>query len=488
MANKTLWENTSAFPLNKTFLSRILALTVDRILAWVSVSSIKILGSKKFPMYGGDEVFWFDTDVVLDWSNIDTGSEETSTWYYVYICDDGSDTPVYKISKSATAPNGYTAGTSTQIGKFYNDASGDINADSVIDIIDIYEQTRTIGRSPVHYERDQKWMKKSGDNDVLQSPNKLSVNIGNKGYALLAQTELDLSLEATWDTITPTDYTVAATRAGKDFYVYACQPGSGTVPVFKVSANSTVPSGYTADNSRKVAGIHCLCINVGTIAGHTLTGYLQGDILPASVWDLQHRPVASPEGMVYSEALNKWVDIYLTSGIGSNTASVYGATISDSRNWMDFVDDGHAVLKRLPHDHEFQAIAAGSNEETNISGSADPGTTGGHSDTAARRMISNIGCEDCCGAMWQWLLDQSWRCDGADLAAVQTWAWQDLADAKGSLYKQGTYGDVKLLAGGNWTYAATCGSRCRHAINYRWHTGSSVGARLLSEPLKTTLS
>jgi hypothetical protein len=180
--------------------------------------------------------------------------------------------------------------------------------------------------------------------------------------------------------------------------------------------------------------------------------------------------------MVYDSGINKWVDIYLISGTGVSTTSVKGGTISDIRDWMDFVDDVHAVKKRLLTDEEFQSIAAGSNEETNISGSADPATTGGHVDTASRRMISNIGCEDCAGVMWQWLLDQSYRADGT------TWAWYDLPGAKGSIYRQGTYGDVKLLAGGNWYSAAYAGSRARYAHHYRWITITIIGGRCLAEP------
>jgi len=218
---------------------------------------------------------------------------------------------------------------------------------------------------------------------------------------LTAQAEIDLSSSANWDSVSP-DYRTAANRAGKDFYIYACVPGSGSSPKIILSANSTTPSGYTSSNSRKIGGFHGLCVAVGTISGHTLTGFVAGDVLPASIWDLNFKPkFANPEGMVYSDGINKWVDIYLASGTGSSTTSVYGGTISDTRNWMDFVDDGAAVKKRMLDDGEFQAVAAGSNEGTNITGSADPGTSGGHSDTASRRMISNIGCEDCAGVEWQ---------------------------------------------------------------------------------------
>lgn len=352
-----------------------------------------------------------------------------------------------------------------------------------------------IASLPAHYERDIRWAQKSGARTVLQSPNRLTVNIGTQGYKLDTLTELDLNTAASWDSIA-INYTVAASRAGKDFYVYACQAADGPTPKLLLSANSTVPADYTADNSRKIGGFHCLCVAAGTITGHALTGYLAGDILPASVWDLKHRPVSNPEGMVFSENANIWVDIYLQSGTGATTASLFGATITDIRNWMDFVDDGGAVKKQMLTDYEFQLIAAGSNEEKNIQGSVDPGTAGGHVDTVGRRMVSSIGCEDCCGVMYQWLNEQSYRYDGGshthneNTAAAYTqnattgatdplpaWAWYDLPGAKGSLYMQGSNGDVKLLAGANWLHGASSGSRSRSAYSYRWNASSDIGCR-----------
>jgi hypothetical protein len=340
-----------------------------------------------------------------------------------------------------------------------------------------------LAQLPAHYEHDQAWAIKgyanAADRYTLLSPNVMTVNINGLGYVLGSQTEISLATAANWDTTTPTDYTVAANRAGKDFYVYACQPASGITPVILLSASSTFPAGYDADTSRKIAGFHCLCVAAGTIAGHALTGFAQGDILPQSIWNLKHRPASTNlEGMVYSSGLNKWIDIYLTSGTGSNTASVNGGTISDSRNWMTFVDDYAAVGKRMLTDFEFQCAAAGSNEETNINGSADPVTTTGHSDSAGRRMISNIGCEDCCGVVWQWLLDQSYRNDDT---YSSTWEYYDLPGAKGSLYRQGDTGDVKLRAGGAWFGGSNCGSRARDACSYRWNTNSNLGGRGCAE-------
>jgi len=319
------------------------------------------------------------------------------------------------------------------------------------------------------------------------------IKIGTQWFFL--ENDLDLIVYTILDT--------GSISNGKDYYVYACN-NSGTL-VFRVSLASTFPAGFSAETSRKIGGFHTLCANVGTISGHPLSGFVAKDILPASVWDLKHRPVSEPAGMVYVDSIDKWVDIYLPSGTGVNTKSVFGGVISDSRNWMDFVDDGGAVKKRLLMDMEFQLAASGSNEGTNINGGGDPITTGGHSDTAGRRMISNYGIEDMCGAMWQWLLDQSYRFDGATNhthqvsipGAPQTvtsgnpsndvapaFSYKDQTGGKGQLKTQGTYGDVKLKAGGGWVNATECGSRGRLVYYYRWSTASAIGGRFCSEGKK----
>ena len=417
---------------------------------------------------------------------------------------------------------------------------------------------------PNNYSRDIRWALKepyttTANRYIIQTPNRVSVDINGINYFIETLTDINLSVEATWDSV-DTDYRVAATRAGKDFYIYACVPASGDAPDIILSVNSTVPTGYTADNSRKIGGFHCLCVAIGTIASHTLTGFVAGDVLPASIWDLRHRAVSENEGMVYDEKSQVWVDIYLASGTGASTVSVNGGTISDTRNWMDFVDDGGAVGKRMLTDIEFQLIATGVREEVQIWNMTVPGTTGWHiayffltvtgtpdpnnwtaediltgttssytctivekitdttylcknishaiGFTAAEtltasgtgtgtatysswaadsrgRIISNIGCEDCCGVLYQWLNEQSYRLDGADFAAAKVWAWHDLSGDKGSLYRQADYGDVKLLAGGHWNDATNCGSRCRHAYCYRWDAYSNVGARFGAEPRKS---
>jgi hypothetical protein len=520
-------------------------------------------------------------------------------------------------------------------------------------------------------------------------------------------------------------------EAGKNYYVYVCEDGE-----IVVSLNSTFPAGYSADNSRKIGGFHSLCCAIGVIASHPGSGFAAGAIIPTSVWCLNHRTRGKQEGTVWDDKAKVWSPIYMISNTGPNTESAYGATISDTRNWMDMGDDLAAVGWRHPGDEEFASLAEGSNQKTNIYGSLDPVTNGkcviylsktgtwaagapasawinrsayvppvgavneaqeykitisiGHGsdpnfftyqqcnpagvlgaasdpiqitgaaqaladgllitfpaavgwvtgetatfvvmnglvDSNNRRMTSYIFVEGACGLLWQWLRDQSYRFDrgtvayvaggqtttlyhaaapggnpiyvkfgldgtpylccnlatvaadvvltfgtnyklvvkhdadaatgglplyfdydatlpyrflvnntilgkncyalsndpnyllpikhdanaatngvavnyddGADnkleyispgaanatmdLAMTHTepaWGYVDMGGNKGSLYLQGSYGDIKLLAGGDWNDGTLCGSRCRLASSSRWSTTAALGARGCAEP------
>lgn len=329
-----------------------------------------------------------------------------------------------------------------------------------------------IASLPACYERSTMW---SAAKNVITVPDYITVNIGNNGYVKTGASTINVNTASNWDNST---YATSANRAGKDFYIYACQ-ASGTVPKFVLSANSTVPTGYTATNSRKIGGFHCECADVGTIDGHPLSGYIAGDILPRSIWDLKHRPVSSPEGMVWCDGV--WVDIYLAGWDGSKLVSQYKAVIQDgysTKKWHGelFNEEFHKIKKRLLWRDEFAAYAKGSNEKTNIADSADPNTTGGHKDTANRRMISNYGLEDCCGVLWQWTNDISMRgtvTNGTDsdyASGGKYWlngyGWDSSnrignSDIDGDKTKYGNeYGLlVRLLAGGDWCDGSACGSR-----------------------------
>ena len=65
------------------------------------------------------------------------------------------------------------------------------------------------------------------DKLILVPPENLALDIGGTVYRLSAAIEIDVSDSAAWDSVNP-DYTLTGNRAGKDFYVYACIPSSGT--------------------------------------------------------------------------------------------------------------------------------------------------------------------------------------------------------------------------------------------------------------------
>ena len=204
--------------------------------------------------------------------------------------------------------------------------------------------------------------------------------------------------------------------------------------------------------------------NVGTVA-HPLSGFVASDILPESVWCLTFHPsCASYDGMVYDRDCDIAVDIYLQSGKGKATKSAFGAPLIESRLQWNHQEDMRAVGKRLLKDHEFTSIASGSNERTSIEGGSTPNTTGGHVDTTGRRMISFIGCEECCGYRTQWLDELCGAQDGSS----DEWRIDD---------GQGNFGQQRgiticLVAGGGWSYTNVCGSRFRSAIWKRSDTGN----------------
>lgn len=264
--------------------------------------------------------------------------------------------------------------------------------------------------------------------------------------------------------------------AGKNYYIYLVPSGTGCKLI--VSLNASYPSGYTATNSRKIGWFHTLCVAAGTISGHLASGYSAGDIIPNSVACLSFRPKCDPSGMAYIDIIDSWVDIYLQSGTGANTASVYGGTITDTRYYGNHCRDMAKVGKTLPSSNDFSIFAFGSNEKTNISGSADPVTTGGHKDTNNRRMISQYFIEDCCGALWQWLNDEG-PCGGSN------WTDITLDDNASSSW----YGSLfVLLAGGYWDGGAHCGSGCRVGSNWRSALDGISSARGLSRNLAKSIA
>lgn len=342
--------------------------------------------------------------------------------------------------------------------------------------------------SPVHYSRSSNF-ETSGQTSI-KLPSYLSLMVNDHYFRNDVEVTVDISDTANWDS-TETDYTVADNRAGKDFYIYAVDDKVTKSVHVVLSANSTVPTGYTESSSRKIGGFHCLCADVGTPTwcnpatlkdeAHWLSDYVKGDILPYSVWDLLHRAESSNEGMVFSPETHMWYDIYLSSWDGSKLVSVFGGTTADGASSKPFHGEMFAecagqINKELISRDEFIVVAKGSNERTAIHGSADAGTTGGHLDTANRRMISNIGLEDCCGFLWQWC-KQSGGANGSN-------GWNNSvydSAVDGNATYGNSYGSYyRALVGGSWADSSSCGSRCVAVHSVSAVVSASGGGRLSS--------
>ncbi len=345
----------------------------------------------------------------------------------------------------------------------------------------------------------------------------MQLKIGSNVYQDLDGATLDLNSSGTYASdSSESALATPANRAGVDLYVYAVAGTSGLA--FCVSANSTAPSGTfagvtcTENNTRKLGGFHGLCVAVGTISGHELSGYLAGDILPRSVWDAhKHRPESNPEGMVYA-GNGLWVDIYLASTVNDELVSEYntypqsGGTATAYPNsptpyyhWYNFVDRFAEVNKRLPVQSEFMRFALGSNEEVNIADASFSGkTTGGNrtydgyhtaynpNTVPQRRMISNFGVEDCTGALWQWINETGHT--GADASyVVQDTALDSPLENSNSLDYQDGLGrgegyqvPVRGVVGGRWDDGSECGSR---GVNWNYSPlalSTILGARGVS--------
>ncbi|MGO3406745.1 phage tail-collar fiber domain-containing protein [Marinomonas sp.] len=252
---------------------------------------------------------------------------------------------------------------------------------------------------------------------------------------------------------------------GTDYAIYATPDG------LVVSANFTVPDGYTALTSRRIGGFH----------------HQNGEINEYSIYDLRYKPgVRDPRGMVRSP-LGIWGDIYLlnTSPDLLGT-SAYNATIADgssppkiptiwggdgSAQYDDFSQyTASRVLaafgKRLPDSHEFEQLAFGSTAGYTVG--SDPVTT--KFDASAKSMI---GCEQVSGHMWQW---GSERWDRGNGSSGYAWYAGD-TNGEGQIHTAGSAGVGASLFGGSWVGSGDAGSRASGWGNEPWSSLSHIGAR-----------
>ena len=163
----------------------------------------------------------------------------------------------------------------------------------------------------------------------------------------------------------------------------------------------------------------------------------------------------------------------------------YVGVIADgtsAKKWHgeNFIEQLMNQKMRLPWRHEFQMAAKGSNEGTAIKNAADPNTTGGHVDSKNRRMISNIGLEDCCGCSWQWAMD---------LGFAGGSKWNNSVynpNVESQRYGQ-SYGTLyRLRLGALWDAGSHCGSRSVDCGDGSAFVPSIYSARGSSEPMVVT--
>jgi hypothetical protein len=321
----------------------------------------------------------------------------------------------------------------------------------------------------------------------------LPLAVADETKYFISVEDTEVNLESILDT--------GSLQGGKDYYLFLV-PDLDNPSGVNIAASLTknTPQGFDPDEVFRFGGCHSLCTNVGTgltyveggaTKNHPLNGYIAGDILPQSVWCLNHRPHSEPEGMVYIPSLDFWCDIYLQSGSGANTKSVYQGAITRSRQYVDFVEDQFCVNKELLDDGEFAAAMLGSNEKTSVAGSSETGATsggsGGRADTSSRRMISVYGVEEGCGSLWQWLRTTGGGgMQGAlygQTAETPTYGTITMTTSNYGPYGQsggkGSFWGLipALLAGGDWLDGAGCGSRARTAGSARSNAHASIGGR-----------
>jgi len=383
----------------------------------------------------------------------------------------------------------------------------------------------TVNNKTVQYSEDDIYITPEiTDNNLVSAtkPRWLRFDPGNKKGLIISGGTIirqENGINKIFSIDTKIDLSSMIFSSGTDYFVYLLNDGS-------IIAATTAPA-----NSVKIGRFHTLCVDAGSMTmiapdapscgrnvgetflvksyrsdedpdfynfynktitavtvqtaydvitcTHPLSGFTAGDILPESVFCTTWKPdCLYDDAMVYDKDTDICVDVYLQSGRGSNTRSAYGGTRVVSRSGYNHLEDMRQVGKRLLKNPEFTSIALGSNEKTSINGAADATYVGGHVDTTSRRMISAIGCEECCGYFWQFLSGFG-SSTGTDLTA---------RDGHGSFGY--TYGSIYgVFAGGGFnTTANGIGSRARSYTTIFESSANSISTRGCTSIFKSPIT
>ncbi len=316
-----------------------------------------------------------------------------------------------------------------------------------------------------------------GAGDTLNLPEGM-VNIGgnSNGYLLESATNWNPTAAANHDG------GVALLSLGDDVYLYAVQASTG-VAQWLASKNSTVPTGYTADNSRKIGGFHYGKVRPLADA-YSAPAVLPTQILPNSCWDLQHRPKCDPSGMVEVIPGQLWADIYLASEDGTAwpetvPVSAYNTTPLTGTEGYSRLDYSRLVRnagKRLPDYTEFLMFAYGVPQ--GATGAAGRINTGDHTGYGFE-CVSCLNVDQPSGNIYQQSNMYYDRVSGI--------GWKnDLNTGKDGVNDHGQWygGEFRTaLFGGYWDYAAEAGARCVTLSDIPWDVSSAVGFRAVCDSL-----
>jgi len=291
--------------------------------------------------------------------------------------------------------------------------------------------------------------------------------------------------------------TGSAFTYGNDYYVYIHDAGALVPDIkFVISLNPNAPGGASVLNSRKIGGFHygeVRNVNAngeeinssGAVRGSGWEGNTKTAIVPNSVWTEQHRPICTPEGMVFVTS-GFWSDIYLASmDANGKPVSVYNqlpTTGTEGFNWYTWVERAVRAGKRLLSYDEFIALAAGSpqgNDANNTNAWSATTNTARNRTGLVKNAVSNVGVRDAAGNVYKWLAELITRYDtGTGVSAIGAWAWKDAFPGYGKAYMNADTQLSALIAGGYWVNGVNAGPRAVTCNNFPWVVNTYIGAVL----------
>jgi hypothetical protein len=333
--------------------------------------------------------------------------------------------------------------------------------------------------------------------DANQGRQFIEENGAGTGVKVLAGTGIQVgnTFQVFSSDVSVTTLDTGSLTLGTDYYVYAVLQNGGIG--FILSANSTFPSGYSAETSRKIGGFHYGRIR--TIAqAYDRAATLGVQVIPNSVWDLVNRPRCDdPTGMVKINA-GLWMDIYLSSDDGTawpnaKPLSRYNATPltgTELYSYYDYQRLARNAGKRLPSYSEWLQAAWGVPEgSTNLAGRLVTGGVGfalpgGNPSSSQYYFVSCLNIDQPAGNLWQVCADFMDMYNGTTVANG-AYAYVSVDQGKSPQAQGGVYQQAfkQLLAGGDWSLGTDAGARCALVYLAPWGVIGSVGLRCVSDSL-----